>query len=365
MWSTPSTGLEFDRYRPRRTRPGAARPALALPQRPRDEGAGRVTTTGRCTCHASSQTTAGGAFQPARFSAPLSWQCRRRSSACLRSHPRNLGSTTRSWPPSRSQRLADRSSGGEWSIAAAMKVSAIRIAFPATVAAGHDRGRSAGRTVPDGTVVRFMTTLGKIVSPVQTVERPGPDLPHRLSYRGHGGGIGDRGRDRQLLEVEFARCQGARPRASAPWSSHGRTRLQRRAAASSSPPGTPGEAHLRPDHHLQRTACSTRWVPDVVRAQGNVVLKSGRKGGARGRAALRPALPAGRLVRLTERGGEHLSVEGERLRDAAGRAQGRGPVEPVKTDETRAWVKASGRSSIPATRSSSTTPPSTWTTRRC
>lgn len=196
----------------------------------------------------------------------------------------------------------------------------------------------SGIPVPDGTPVRFMTTLGRIVSPVQTMG----GLAQTTLTASHAAGIAVisviAGGTRQLLEVEFTPLPGS---------------------------GSPGsrtvevnadEISYSADHclfiatwnarltaggiSLQADNIQYELAPNLVCAQGNVVLRSGER---EVRAdALRFDLLAlkGRLIRLSPESVERLVVEGERLETNPDEAKEEALWEPTDTTETRTWVKA-------------------------
>ena len=195
-----------------------------------------------------------------------------------------------------------------------------------------------GLPVPDGTPVRFLTTLGRIVSPVQTVGGLAQTTLTASQAAGMAVVSVVAGGARQILEIEFT----ARPGSAAPGS---RTIELNADEISYSADKCLFVATWNARLETQRLslhADSLQYEPNsnLVRAQGNVVLKSG---GKEVRAdALRYDLLSlrGRLIRLSPDSAERLVVEGDLLETRPDEAKDEALWELVKTDETRTWVKA-------------------------
>jgi len=194
-----------------------------------------------------------------------------------------------------------------------------------------------GRPFPDGTPVYFDTTLGEIVSPVevlggiaQTVLKPSNTAGTALVSAMVGGA-------RATTEVEFL----ATPGSASPGS-----RLIELTADELSYSAdrqvfvATWNAELR-YQTIEIWADSIQYdmSPNVVRAQGNVRLRSG--GRVLPADALRYELRSlrGRLLRVTD-GVERLVVEGDALETRPDAAEDSCLWEPLRTDDTRTWVKA-------------------------
>ena len=195
-----------------------------------------------------------------------------------------------------------------------------------------------GLPVPDGTPVRFLSTMGQIVSPVQTMG----GLAQTTLTAAPAAGVAVvsviAGGTRRVIEIEFSALPGSGSPGSrsvelnadeisysadrclfvATWNARLKT----------------GRISLRAD------SLQYELAPNLVRAQGNVVLTAGRK---EVRAdALRYDLLSlhGRLLRLSPDSVERLVVEGDRLETGPDDSKTEALWELVDTKETRTWVKA-------------------------
>jgi hypothetical protein len=193
-----------------------------------------------------------------------------------------------------------------------------------------------GMPVADGTPVYFDSTLGEIVSPVevlggiaQTVLRPSNVAGTALVSAMVGGA-------RSTIEVEFLPTAGS----ASPGS-----RLVEITADELSYSGerqifvATWNAELRYQTiEIRADSIHYDMSPNVVCAQGNVTLQSGER--ALRADALRYELRSlrGRLLRVTE-GVERLVVEGDALETRPDPAEDSRLWEPLRTDETRTWVK--------------------------
>ncbi len=197
---------------------------------------------------------------------------------------------------------------------------------------------ASGAPVPDGTPVRFLTSLGKITSPVQTVGGLAQTSFTASRTAGTARISVIAGETRQTLELELTPLPG---------STSGGARLVELTAEEVAYSGerclfvATWKAELRLGAMtLRADGLQYEVSTNVVRAQGNVVLTSGNK---EVRAdALRYDLLSlsGRLIRLTGHGGERLVVEGEGLATKPDPSTEEALWDPVQTDDTRAWVKS-------------------------
>jgi hypothetical protein len=213
---------------------------------------------------------------------------------------------------------------------------------------------SRGLPPAQGTIVNLVTSAGQIVSPVQAVgglaqsvltapSRPGIALVSAIV-----------GASRATLQVEFLPVPGSAPAGDrlvtlaadeVSYSAEKRVFVASTGGGGSS--GGPG-SHSRPqgrcELRYQGLICSADGMQyemerGVVRAQGNVVLRSGEK---ELRAdALRYDLVSlqGRLVRVSGEV-ERLVVEGAKLETRPDTKQDDPLWEAINTDDTRTWVKA-------------------------
>jgi len=197
----------------------------------------------------------------------------------------------------------------------------------------------SGAPAPDGTVVRFVTSLGSIVSPVQTLG--GLAQTSLTSSRTAGTAVVSAiaGSTRRMIEIPFSAMPGSR----AP----GTRLIELRAddlaysgdlclfVATDNATLEMGRVSLRADG-LQYEVSN-----DTVRAQGRVVLKSGDKEVQADALRYDLLTLRGRLIRLTgDGGGERLIVEGDRLTTKPDDSKEEALWTPLKTGETRAWVKS-------------------------
>jgi len=194
-----------------------------------------------------------------------------------------------------------------------------------------------GRPAPDGTVVHFATTLGQIVSPVQSIgglaqtgltasNAAGTALVSAIA-----GGV------RESVQVEFL----AEPGSVSP----GSRAVELEAEELSYSPerrvfAATWDAHLRHQSvEIRADGIQYDMSAGIVCAQGNVTLRSGER--TLQADALRYELVAlrGRLVRLSEEP-QWLVVEGEKLETRPDKDEGVPLWDPAQTDDTRTWVKA-------------------------
>ncbi len=197
---------------------------------------------------------------------------------------------------------------------------------------------SNGVPVPDGTTVQFLTTLGRIVSPVQTLG--GLAQTSLTSSREAGTAIvsavaaGSRG----ILNVEFTALPGA---------GRATVRLIELTADDLAYGGdlclfvATDNAKLQMGGiSLQADGFQYEVSNDVVRAQGRVVLKSGDKEVHADAMRYDLMTLQGRLIRLTGNGGgEREVVEGERLEERPDKAKDQALWTPLKTGDTHAWIR--------------------------
>ena len=196
----------------------------------------------------------------------------------------------------------------------------------------------SGRPAPDGTSVHLVTTLGTVISPVETLGGLAQTLLTPSNQAGTAVVSAMVGGARAMVEVEFTAVPGS--------ASPGSRMVELTAQELAYSPGRkmfvagPG---ARLEHEtISITADGLQYdvTSNLVRAQGNVVLRSGSQE-LRGEA-LRYDLYSlrGRLIRISGEQVDRLLVEGERLQtrpDPSGEAAlwGQTP-EP----DQRTWVKA-------------------------
>jgi|GEM_PF-1596672 len=194
-----------------------------------------------------------------------------------------------------------------------------------------------GRPAPDGTPVFFTTTLGEIVSPVQTLGGMAQTVLTPSTAAGTAIVSVVVASTRRTLEVEFL----AAPGSAAP----GSTLVEL----------TADEISYSADQRVFIATWQARLIyqaleieadgvqydmpANTVRAQGNVVLRSGKRE-LRGDALRFELLSMrGRLLHVGDEV-ERLVVEGDGLATRPDDSADACLWEPLKTDETRTWVKA-------------------------
>lgn len=194
-----------------------------------------------------------------------------------------------------------------------------------------------GRPAPDGTLVRFVTTLGEIVSPVQTLGGLAQTALKPSTAAGTALVSAMVGASRGTLEVEFYGTPGSAPRGSAV------VELSAEEVAYSPSQrvfvASWGAALRHQALEIRADGIQYEVSPSRVCAQGNVVLRSGDR---ELRAdALRYDLLSlrGRLLRVEEEV-VRLVVEGDRLHTRPDEREDAGLWDPLDTGDTRTWVKA-------------------------
>jgi len=194
-----------------------------------------------------------------------------------------------------------------------------------------------GRPAPDGTQVHFVSTLGEIISPVETVGGFAQTVLQPSNVAGIALVSAMVGAARATIEVEFIAAAGS----AAPGS-----RMVELTAEELSYNHDKRVFVGSWDAVLRYQAVEIRAdgiqydvVPNVACAQGNVTLRSGSE--VVEADALRWELRSvrGRLIRVSEEV-ERLLVEGEALETRADTKEDACLWEPLQTDDTRTWVKA-------------------------
>jgi len=196
---------------------------------------------------------------------------------------------------------------------------------------------AAGRPAPGGTPVHFVSTLGEIASPVQTVGGLAQTVLSASNVAGTAIVSAVVGGARQTIQVEFLAEPGSAARGSRV------VELNADEVAYSADKRVfvaTWKAALK-HQGLEITADGIQYDmgSSVICAQGNVVCRSG--GRTLNADALRYdlLLLRGRLVRLGDLP-ERLAVEGSRLETRPDTSEDTMLWEPLKTDDTRTWVKA-------------------------
>jgi len=196
---------------------------------------------------------------------------------------------------------------------------------------------AVGRPAPDGTSVHFVTTLGQIVSPTQTIGGLAQTVLTAPSAAGTALVSAIVGGMRQTIQVEFL----AEPGSAAPGSHVVELTADEVAySAEKRVFVATWKAELKCQAlEIRADGIQYDMDPGVVCAQGNVTLRSGER---RVEAdALRYELLSlrGRLIRLSEQP-ERLVVEGAKLDTRPDQRTDEALWEPLKTGETRTWVRA-------------------------
>lgn len=196
---------------------------------------------------------------------------------------------------------------------------------------------ATGRPAPDGTSVHFVSTLGEIASPVQTVGGLAQSVLSASNVAGTAVVSAVVGGARQTVQVEFLAEPGSAARGSRV------IELSADEVAYSAEKRifvATWKAALK-HQGMEITADGIQYDmgSSIVCAQGNVVCRSGEK--TLNADALRYdlLLLRGRLVRLGDQP-ERLTVEGSRLETRPDTSQDAVLWDPLKTDDTRTWVKA-------------------------
>ena len=196
----------------------------------------------------------------------------------------------------------------------------------------------SGRPAPDGTPVNLVTTLGTIISPVETLGGLAQTMLTPSNQAGTAVVSAMVGGARALLEIEFTAVPGS--------ASPGSRMVELTAEELAyNPEGRMFVAGPKAwlDHEaVTITADGLRYdvTSNVVSAQGNVVLKSGRE--ELRAEALRFDLFTlrGRLIRVSGEQVERLLVEGERLQTRPDTSTEMALwARPMETT-LRTWVKA-------------------------
>jgi len=194
-----------------------------------------------------------------------------------------------------------------------------------------------GRPVADGTPVHFVSTLGDIVSPVETVGGFAQTVLQPSNTAGIALVSAMVGAARATIEVEFIAAAGS----AAPGSRMVELTAEelsynhdKRVFVAS------WEAELRYQGiEIHADGMQYDVAPNVVCAQGNVTLRAGSR--VVQADALRYELRSlrGRLIRVSNEV-ERLLVEGDALETRADTDDDACLWEPLQTDDTRTWVKA-------------------------
>jgi len=194
-----------------------------------------------------------------------------------------------------------------------------------------------GRPAPDGTPVYFATTLGEITSPVQTVGGIAQTVLTASNAAGTAVVSAITAGVRRTIQVEFLAEPGSAARGSRV------VELVADEVAYSADRkvfvATWRAALKHQGMEIDADGIQYDMNSGLVCAQGNVALKSGAR--TLQADALRYDLIAlrGRLLRLTDPA-ERLTVEGEKLATTPDASEDAVLWDPLKTDETRTWVKA-------------------------
>jgi hypothetical protein len=194
-----------------------------------------------------------------------------------------------------------------------------------------------GRPAPDGTPVYFATTLGQINSPVQAVGGLAQTVLTASNAAGTAVVSAIAGGVRQTIQVEFLAQPGSATRGSRVVEL---TADEIAYSAGKRVFAATWQAILKHQAVVIRAdGIQYDMGAGLVCAQGNVTLSSG------GRTIKADALRydlitlKGRLVRLADPP-ERLTVEGGKLETHPDRSDDAALWEPIKTDDTRTWVKA-------------------------
>ncbi len=194
-----------------------------------------------------------------------------------------------------------------------------------------------GQPVADGTEVHFVTTLGEIVSPVETVGGLAETVLTASNAAGTALVSALVGATRETLEVEFE----AEPGSATPGSRVVELSADDLSYSADQRLFVAASRAVVRYQAVEITADALQYemAGSVVCAQGNVTLRSSER--AVQADALRYELLStrGRLVRVSGEV-ERLLVEGDRLETRPDDSQHDSLWEPINTDITRTWVKA-------------------------
>jgi lipopolysaccharide export system protein LptA len=194
-----------------------------------------------------------------------------------------------------------------------------------------------GRPAPDGTMVYFVATLGQVVSPVQTIGGLAQTTLTASNVAGRAMVSAMVGPARQSIQVEFL----AEPGSGSP-GSHVIELEADEVAYSADKQVFVATWQARLEYRgmeIRADGIQYDLGANLVCAQGNVALQSG--GRTLHADALRYELVSlrGRLLRIAEPA-ERLLVEGSKLETRRDKSEDSVLWEPLRTDETRTWVKA-------------------------
>jgi len=196
---------------------------------------------------------------------------------------------------------------------------------------------AAGVPAPDGTAVHFVTTLGEIASPVQTVGGLAQTVLTASNAAGTAVVSAVVGGVRQTVQVDFLAQPGSAARGSR------LVELSADEVAYSAEKrvfvATWNAALRYQGMGIAADGIQYDMGSSVVCAQGNVVLHAGDATLKADALRYDLLLLRGRMVRLGDES-ERLVVEGSKLETRADTAQDEVLWEPLKTDDTRTWVKA-------------------------
>ncbi len=194
-----------------------------------------------------------------------------------------------------------------------------------------------GAPAPDGTAVHFVTTLGEILSPVETLGGLAQTVLMASNTTGMALVSAIVGGVRSSTEVEFL----AAPGSASPGSRMIELTADELSYSADRQVFVATWAAELKYQTIEIRADSIQYdmKPKVVCAQGNVMLRSGTR--VLEADALRYELGSlrGRLLRITGEV-EKLLVEGDALETRPDTAEDSCLWEPLRTDETRTWVKA-------------------------
>lgn len=194
-----------------------------------------------------------------------------------------------------------------------------------------------GRPVPDGTPVHFVTTLGDVVSPVETVGGFAQTVLEPSNAAGTAVVSAVAAGQRQTIEVEFLQAAGS--------ASPGARTIELTAEELSYSADkrvfvASWDAVLRyQSTEIRADGLQYDMTRDLVCAQGNVVLRSGARTLSADALRYYPRTQRGRLLRVGEEA-ERLAVEGELLQTRPDPEEDPCLWSPMETDDTRTWVKA-------------------------
>ena len=197
---------------------------------------------------------------------------------------------------------------------------------------------ATGRPVPDGTSVNLVTTLGEIISPVQTIGGMAQTVLTPSTAAGTALVSAMVGSARATVEVEFVGVPGS--------ASPGSRMVELTAEELSYNPDRqffvagPGARLSYETVEIRADGLEYDVMMNIVRARGSVVLRCGSE--ELQAEALRYDLFSlrGRLLRLGSGEPEWLLVEGEQLATRPDSSKDQALWEPMPVAEYRTWVKA-------------------------